>query len=201
MIRCAKCGKSLPDESAFCLACGAPLVPPARLASENGGTAPAPGRLAEPAKAGAGTGVLAPLAVSLPAGGDKQAYALSFRPIVDERLRYRVARWVCERATAHTLTEVQDGLQRGDFLTFLALTAAEAGTTRQGIQDLGVAPALVTLAPATTADFLRSTARAPRAGKVSRGMRRKDWAAVAIAVLMLFVFGLVMIRLFGGRGF
>ncbi|PYM56257.1 MAG: hypothetical protein DMD79_21790, partial [Candidatus Rokuibacteriota bacterium] len=200
MIRCAKCGKSLPDESAFCLACGAPLLPPAHLAPENGGTAPGPGRLPEPAVAGAGSGVLAPPAVSRPAAGDKQAYALSFRPLVDERLRYRVARFVCERATAHTLTEVQEGLQRGDFLTFLALTAADAEATRQGIQDLGVAPPLVSLAPATTADFMRSAARPPRAAAVGRGMRRKDWAAVAIAVLMLFVFGLVMIRLFGGRG-
>ena len=198
---CASCGKSVPDESAFCLACGARLAPAARLAPSNGGTAPAPAPLVAGSRTG--TEVRAPVvpATLTPPGSTRQAYALSFRPIGDERLRYRLARWVCERAPAHTLTEVQEGLQRGDFFTFLALTAAEAGTTQQGIEALGVASTLVSLAPATTADLMRSAARPAREVSGRRTMKAKDWGAVVLAVVMLFIFGLVVIRMFGGRGF
>jgi hypothetical protein len=134
--------------------------------------------------------------------GTKQAYALSFRPIPDERLRYRVARWVCSRAPSHALTEVQEGLSRGDFLTFLALTADEAEAARQGVLSLGLVPAQLTLAPATTADFLRP-AGSPGAvpAEPKRGMRGKEWTTLGVAVVMLFLFGLVVVRLFGGRGF
>jgi zinc-ribbon domain len=200
---CASCGKSVPDESAFCLACGARLAATARLAPSNGGTAPAPAPAPAAAGSRAGTEVRAPAAPAAltPPGSARQAYALSFRPIADERLRYRLARWVCERAPAHTMTEVQEGLERGAFFTFLALTAAEAGTTQQGIEALGVASTLVSLAPATTADLMRSAAGPAREASGRRTMKPKDWAAVALAVVLLFIFGFVVIRMFGGRGF
>jgi hypothetical protein len=208
---CGACGKTVPDESAFCLSCGARLAPATKIAPVNGGGAPVPVTVPLPdqgavrpgagARAGGRPPAL-PLAAGPAAAGTKQAFALSFRPIPDERLRYRVARWVCDRAPAHALTEVQEGLTRGGFFTFLALTADEVETTRQGILGLGLAPAQITLAPATTADFLRPTgAAAARAAQPKRGMRGKEWVTLGIAVVMLFLFGLVVMRLFGGRGF
>jgi len=208
---CGACGKTVPDESAFCLSCGARLVPAGRVVPVNGGGAQVPTPVALP-----GGGATTPASRARPerpapptrgraaaAGGSvKQAYALSFRPIPDERLRYRLARFICERAPVHTLGEVQVGLTRGDFLTFLALSSDEAETTRQGILALGADPAQLTLAPATTADLLRPPGSLAATAKgAKRGMQGKDWAAVGLAVLMLFLFGLVVIRLFSGRGF
>ncbi len=195
---CPKCGSSVPDESTFCLSCGTRLVQPTRPLPVNGGGG-------TPASLGTtgGTGPrVAPGTSPVPTPSDgRQAYALSFRPIVDERLRYRVARWVCERAPVHGLSEVQEGLGRGDFLTFLALTSSEAETALQGIQGLGVAPPLVRLAPATTADMLLPAGRAAKPAKGPRTMKGKDWATLVLTVVMLFIFGLVVLRLFGGRGF
>jgi hypothetical protein len=133
--------------------------------------------------------------------GARQAYALSFRPIVDERLRYRVARWVVERAPAHALTEVQEGLRRGDFVTFLALTSAEAEAVRQGIQRLGLPPALCSLSPATAAAFLSERPARKAGPQGSPGVTAKQWLGTIGVLVGLFLFGLVIMRLFGGHGF
>ena len=118
----------------------------------------------------------APIAPGVPAPppGTKQAYALSFSPLGDERLRYRVARWVVDRAPAHALTEVQEDLAHGTFVTFLALTADEAEVARQGIHGLGVAPPLLRLAPASMAEMLL-----PRAGDRRRRSVRSGSATGA----------------------
>lgn len=146
---------------------------------------------------GAAPGAAAPATVS---PGAKQAYALSFSPLVDERLRYRVARWVVERAPAHGLTEVQEDLQHGTFVTFLALTADEADIARQGIHGLGVAPPLLRLAPATTAQMLLPERPRPKAQQ-KRAVGLGDWRTLVAAAVGLLVFGLVVVRLIGGRGF
>jgi hypothetical protein len=54
-----------------------------------------------------GNGAVATAAPTVPAPppGTKQAYALSFSPLGDERLRYRVARWVVDRAPGMLLVE------------------------------------------------------------------------------------------------
>jgi hypothetical protein len=135
-----------------------------------------------------------------PPPGTKQAYALSFSPLVDERLRYRVARWVVERAPAHGLTEVQEDLEHGTFVTFLALTAGEAEVARQGIHGLGVAPPLLRLAPATTAQMLLPERPRPKAQQ-KRSVGLGDWRTLVAAAVGLLVFGLVVVRLIGGRGF
>jgi hypothetical protein len=132
--------------------------------------------------------------------GTKQAYALSFSPLVDERLRYRVARWVVERAPAHGLTEVQEDLTHGTFVTFLALTADEAEVARQGIQELGVLPPLLRLAPATMAQMLLPERARPKAQE-KRSVGLGDWRTLVAAAVGLLVFGLVVVRLIGGRGF
>jgi hypothetical protein len=184
-VTCPKCRTAVPDQSAFCLACGARLT--SSLTPRDGN----------------GVGAAPPTAAALPAPppGAKQAYALSFGPLVDERLRYRVARWVVDRAPAHGLTEVQDDLQHGTFVTFLALTSDEVDVARQGIEGLGVAPALLRLAPATTAQMLL-TERRPRAGAAQkRPVGLGDWRTLVAAAVGLLVFGLVVVRLFGGRGF
>ena len=159
-MTCPKCQAAVPDQSAFCLACGARLAPE-----------PDPGerqrRRRRPTRR------LEPAAGPRRPPGTKQAYALSFGPLVDERLRYRVARWVVERAPAHALAEVQEDLQHGTFVTFLALTADEADAARQGIQGLGVAPALLRLAPATTAQMLLPERRTRPS---TRRSARSAWA-------------------------
>jgi hypothetical protein len=183
-VTCPKCRAAVPDESVFCLACGTRLAP-----------APA----ARPAN-GAGR---APVAVVAPpaAASGRKAYTLSFAAIPDERLRYRLARWVVERAPAHPLAEVQEELQRGVFATFLALTADEADAARQGLQGLGVAPAVIRLAPTTEGELLL-TARAPRAAAASaRSRGRLDWRVLAIAAAGLSLFALVVARFIGGGGF
>jgi hypothetical protein len=186
-VTCPQCRTAVPDHSAFCLACGARL--PTRPAPPGGNGAGVP--LPVPADPAAGA----------PAAGTKQAYALSFGPLVDERLRYRVARWVVDRAPAHGLTEVQDDLRHGTFVTFLALTPDEAEAARRGIEGLGVAPALLRLAPATTAQMLLPE-RGPRGGTApKRPVGLGDWRALVGAAVGLLVFGLVVVRLIGGRGF
>jgi hypothetical protein len=166
------------------MACGARVAPSLTLRDGNGASAvPAP------------TAAPAP-----PPPGTKQAYALSFAPLVDERLRYRVARWVVERAPAHALTEVQDDLQHGTFVTFLALTADEADVARQGIHGLGVAPPLLRLAPATTAEMLLPERRA-RKTQEKRSVGLGDWRTLVAAAVGLLLFGVVVSRMFGGRGF
>jgi hypothetical protein len=186
-MTCPKCRTAVPDQSVFCLACGTQL--PRALTPQDGN--------------GTGTGT-APAAVPAPSAappGTKHPYALSLGPLVDERLRYRVARWVVDRAPAHALTEVQDDLQHGTFVTFLALTSEEAESARQGIQQLGVAPALLRLAPATTAEMLLPERRARPAAVEKRPTGFGDWRTLAAAAIGLLIFGLVVVRLIGGRGF
>jgi hypothetical protein len=135
------------------------------------------------------------------ASGSRQPYALSFGPLVDERLRYRVAKWVVDRAPAHPISEVQDDLQHGTFVTFLALTSDEAETARQGIHGLGVAPALLRLAPASMAEMLLPERRArPGAGE-KRSVGLGHWATLAAAAVGLLLFGVFGVRMMGGRGF
>jgi hypothetical protein len=123
--------------------------------------------------------------------GGKQAYALSFKPLTDERLRYRVARWVCEQAPAHGLTEVQESLLRGDFTTFLAMTGVEAETARQRIQALGAHPALWRLAPATVAELMLPEPPARKARAAPWSLQKK-LAAVGIGLVALFFFGVMV---------
>ncbi len=175
---CANCRVTIPDESTFCLRCGTRLVPVERLAPVNGGQ----GRPV--ALIGAKRPVAAaPRPTAAPGG--KEAYALSFRPLVDERVRYRVARWVCEVAPTHQISEVQQGLTIGGFATFLALTPAEAEVTRQRIQALGAHPELWQLAPAVIADVLMP--ERPRSTKQEWSPQKK-FAAVGIGLLIFFLF-------------
>jgi hypothetical protein len=120
--------------------------------------------------------------------------------LVDERLRYKVAKWVVERAPVYPLTEIQDGLQHGTFATVLALTSDEADAARAGIHGLGVAPALLRLAPATTAQMLLPE-RPRRDPAQKRSVGFGDWRTLLVAAVGLLVFGLVVVRLVGGRGF
>jgi hypothetical protein len=187
-MTCPKCRTAVPDQSVFCMACGA-RVAPSLLPNGNGAAKPALAAVLAP--------VGAPAAPA-PPPGTKQAYSLSFSPLVDERLRYKVAKWVVERAPAHALTEVQEDLAHGTFMTFLALTADEAEGARQGIHGLGVAPPLLRLAPASTAEML-----IPR-GRPKKPERRSglgDWRTLVAAAVGLLVFGLVVVRRIGGRGF
>jgi len=183
-VICPRCRTAVPEQSVFCLACGA-RVAPAPSPRNGNGTAAAP----------------APVAVSPASPGGKQPYALSFGPLVDERLRYRVARWVIERAPAHALGEVQEDLQHGTFVTFLALTADEAEVARQGIHGLGVAPPLLRLAPATTAEMLLPERRTRAKPSDKRAAGLGNWRTLVAAAVGLLLFGLVVVRLIGGRGF
>jgi hypothetical protein len=168
------------------MACGARVAPrPPRDGNGAGAATPAP----------------AATAPAPPAPGTKQPYSLSFGPLVDERLRYRVARWIVERAPAHALSEVQEDLAHGRFVTFLALTADEAQVARQGIHALGVAPPLLRLGPATTAEMLLPERRARPNAQDRRTVGLGDWRTLVAAALGLFVFGLIVVRLIGGRGF
>jgi hypothetical protein len=184
---CATCQVTVPDDSTFCLRCGARLIPVERVVPVNGGKGAA---LAMPAGR-ATTPVVRPTvgsAVGAAAGpAGKQAYSLSFKPLSDERLRYRVARWVCEVAPAHPISEVQQNLLTGQFATFLALTPQEAETAGQRIQALGAHPALWRLAPASTAELLLPE-KAP--GKPEWSAQKK-FAVVGISLLILFLFGAI----------
>jgi hypothetical protein len=198
-VTCPKCRTAVPDQSAFCMACGARLTPSLTPRDGNGAGA---GRAPSAAAPGVAVPVaVAPAAAPAVSPGTKQAYALSFAPLVDERLRYRVARWVVERAPAHALMEVQDDLAHGTFLTFLALTADEAEVAREGIQGLGVAPPLLRLSPATTAQMLLPERRARPKAQEKRGVRLGDWRTLVAAAIGLLIFGLVVVRLIGGSGF
>lgn len=193
---CPRCQKVVPEESAFCLACGAPLAPAERPEPVNGRGGHGPAAAIPAVAAGV------PVAAAGPAErpGGRQAYTLSFRPIVDERVRYRLARWVCEHAPAHELPDVQSGLSRGDFVTFLALTADEAERARQGLQALGVAAGLVNLAPATLTEAL-VLERPARGTSGRRTLSGKDWVTSLAIAGALLGFGFVLMRLFGGRPF
>ncbi len=85
-------------------------------------------------------------------------------------------------------------------MTFLALTADEAEVARQGIHGLGVAPPLLRLAPASTAQMLLPERPRPKA-KEKRAVGLGDWRTLVAAAVGLLVFGLVVVRLIGGRGF
>jgi hypothetical protein len=194
-LTCPKCRTVVPEQSAFCLACGTRLPTPvaARVGNGAAGAPPAERGAAVPAPA-------APVAAAPPPATGRQPYALSFAALVDERLRYRVARWIVERAPAHAIAEVQEDLRRGTFLTFLALTAEEAERAQQGIGALGVPPNLVRLAPATAAELMLP-ARARPSAPESRTLGFRDWRTIAIAVGSLLLFGLAVVRFFAGRGF
>ena len=178
---CAKCQATVPDESLFCLRCGARLQAPARRLPLNGR-----GGTKARATVPAASAAAAPAPAVTPPGG-KQPYTLAFKPLADERLRYRVARWVCEQAPAHPLSEVQEGLTRGEFATFLALTQEEVEAVRQRIQALGAHPALWRLSPATAAEMLIPE-RLERKPKAEWSFQKK-LAAVGIALAALFLFG------------
>ena len=201
-MTCPKCRTAVPDQSAFCMACGARLTPSLTPRDGNGvGAVPVPATL--PAGPAARPATATPVTATPAAvpSGTKQAYALSIGPLADERLRYRVARWVVDRAPAHALTEVQDDLAHGTFLTFLALTADEADVAREGIHGLGVAPPLLRLAPATTAQMLLPERRARPKAVEERGFRLGSWRTLIAAAIGLLIFALVVLRLIGGSGF
>ncbi len=191
-MECPRCHQAVPDASLFCLHCGMRLSLPERVVPVNGGGTPQPGSVAAPVSARD-----AP-AASPAVPGRKQPYALSFKPLSDDRLRYRVARWVCEVAPAHPIGEVQEGLTRGDFATFLALTPEEAETARRRIEALGVHPALLSLAPATEAAMLLSTRQPSAKDGEGSWTTKQKFAAVGIVTAMLFAFGLLMIRMMYG---
>jgi hypothetical protein len=195
-VNCPKCQTAIPDESAFCLRCGARLAAPATVPRNGGviGSAHKPVTVPRPVAARAAATPAAPAAAPTVPGG-KQAWTLSFKPLADERLRYRVARWICEQAPAHALAEVQTALLEGRFATFLALTADEAETARQRIQGLGVHPALWRLAPATTAEMLVAE-RARPAGASKPRTTGQRIVVVALGLLALFVFGALAAKRF-----
>jgi hypothetical protein len=193
-VTCPRCQTVVPERSLFCLACGTRLGPPPGSGDGNGSGTPAPAS-PRPAESVAPTAMPAP-----PPPGVRQAYALSFQPVTDARLRYRIARWVVDHAPAHSLAEVQEGLRTGTFLTFLALTPEEADAAQAGIRALGVAPPFVQLGPATTAQLLLPRPSRPKPG-ARRPLGPREWGGLAAAVVGLVVVGLVLLRLFGGRGF
>ena len=185
-MTCPKCRATVPDQSAFCMACGTRLGPSMSPRDGNGSGALTPS---------------APAAPPAPPPGTKQAYSLTFGPLVDERLRYRVARWVVDRAPAHGLAEVQDDLQHGTFVTFLALTAEEAEVAREGIHGLGVAPPLLRLTPATVAEMLLPPRAARAKSQEKAAIAFGSWRTLVAAAIGLLLFGFVVVRLIGGRGF
>lgn len=172
------------------MACGTRMAP-AHAPGNGAGTPPPAAAVSAPPALGAGP--VSP--------GAKQPYALSFAPLPDERLRYRVAKWVVERAPAHALTDVQEDLAHGTFVTFLALTADEAESARQGIHGLGVASPLLRLAPASTAEMLLPERRARPKAQQKRSIGLGDWRTLVAAAVGLLLFGLVVLRMLGGAGF
>jgi hypothetical protein len=180
---CPQCARPVPAESVFCLHCGRRLGPEERRAARNGGGPPA----AEPA-----------VAAAAPAGpGGKRAYAVSIRALADERLRYRVARWVCGVAPAHQIAEIQADLTLGGFSTFLALTPEEAEETRQSIEALGVHPSLLRLAPATEAELLAPAS--PRAAKDPAGSPtslKQTLIVIGVMAVVCLVVGVIWLRLY-----
>jgi hypothetical protein len=71
---------------------------------------------------------------------------------------------------------------------------------RQGIEGLGVNPALLRLAPATTAQMLLPERR-PRRETSQKRVGVGDWRTLLAAAVGLLVFGLVIVRFLGGRSF
>jgi hypothetical protein len=196
-VTCPKCQTAIPDESAFCLRCGARMTAPATVHRNGGvvgGGAVKPVAMPRPVAARTTAAPAAAPTPTVPPIG-KQACTLSFKPLADERLRYRVARWVCEQAPIHALGEVQTALLEGQFATFLALTADEAETARQRLQGLGVHPALWRLAPATAAEMLVAERPRPASAKKPRTTGQKIMV-VAIGLVVLFVFGAVAAKRF-----
>ena len=63
-----------------------------------------------------------------------------------------------------------------------------------------MAPALLRLAPATTAEMLLPERRARPAAGEKRPAGLGDWRTLAAAAVGLLIFGLVVVRLIGGRG-
>jgi hypothetical protein len=194
---CSQCKATVPEESAFCLRCGARLPRLERPAAVNGrrggATAPAPGGLRGAAATGTAPRA-APVGSTIEPAG-KQPYTLSFKPLADERLRYRVARFVCEVAPAHGLSDVQADLSRGQFATFLALTAQEADAARQRIEKLGAHPALWRLAPASGADVLFPAT--PREEQPARWTAEQRFKVVGVFLGFLLLAGLVFVYLWG----
>src|SRR5262249_13348218 len=168
---------------------------------DGNGAGAAPAAVPVVAATAAAAAVGSVVADAPPSPGTKQAYALSFLPLADERLRYRVARWVVERAPAHALTEVQEDLRHGTFVTFRAPTTNEAEVAREGIHGLGVAPPLLRLAPATTAQMLLPEGRARPGAQEKPSGRLGGWRVLVAAAIGLLLFGLVVLRLIGGSGF
>ena len=186
-MTCPKCQASVPDESLFCLRCGARLRVPAERAPLNGGgTAAHPRAATEASPAAAAEPRAAPSPAAPP--GSKQPYTLAFKALADERLRYRVARWLCEVAPAHPLSEVQAGLTQGEFATFLALTQEEAEAARQRIQALGAHPALWRLHPASPAEMLLPERPVRKAGQAATVSPRRRIAIVALVLLAVVLF-------------
>jgi hypothetical protein len=190
---CPQCARPVPDESSFCLHCGRRLGTEERRAPRNGGGPPA----AEPAIAAATPA--GPADPGAPAGpGGKRAYAVSIRALADERLRYRVARWVCGVAPAHQIAEIQADLTLGGFSTFLALTPEEAEETRQRIEALGVHPSLLRLAPATEAELLApASPRAARDPAKSATSFKQTLIVIGVMAAVCLVVGVVWLRLYG----
>jgi hypothetical protein len=192
-LLCPACRRTVPDESTFCLGCGTRLAPAGRLAPPNGAGSPA----AAPAPAG----VAARTSPGPAAAGGRQAYLLAFGAVRDERLRYHLARWVLAQAPAHGLGEVQAGLERGEFVTYLALAPDEVDAVRTGLERLGIPGPLVTLVPAAGTETLRlplSGGRRPAGGEEGNP---RTWLFALLVLLGLFVAGYVMTRLLGTRGF
>jgi hypothetical protein len=168
-------------------------VPLARVAPVNGDKGHAAAIAVEAAERPAGRRATAGAARPAAGAGGKEAYALSFKALADERLRYRVARWLCEVAPVHHVGEVQQGLAAGSFATFLALTAAEADAARQRIEALGAHPALWQLKPAGAAlQFLLPGPRRAERGEAGWSPQKKLTAVVA-AIVIMFVFGAVVL--------
>jgi hypothetical protein len=188
-VTCPKCQVAIPDESAFCLRCGARLAAPATVPRNGGGGGTSVKPVPMPRPGPARTAATAPAPATTPAvpPGGKQAWTLSFKPLADERLRYRVARWVCEHAPVHALGEVQTALLEGQFATFLALTSDEAETARQRLQALGAHQALWRLAPATAAEMLMAERPRATGAKTPRKPGQK-MLVFAIGLVVLFVF-------------
>jgi hypothetical protein len=192
---CAQCRATVPEESAFCLRCGARLPRRERPAAVNGREV---GAAARAPGAPRGAAAAAPAATPRVAAAElagKQPYALSFKPLADDRLRYRVARFVCEVAPAHGLADVQADLSRGQFATFLALTSQEADAARQRIEKLGAHPALWRLTPASSADVLFPAS--PREEQPARWTAEQRFKAVGVFLGFLLIAGLVFVYLWG----
>src|SRR5262249_14207679 len=91
--------------------------------------------------------------------------------------------------------DVQESLTRGDFATFLALTAAEAETARQRIQALGAHPALWRLAPATAGELILGE-RPARPAQAEAWSTQKTRTGVGIGRAVLYLMGIAFFQRF-----